>query len=112
MALITMMGGSLAYGDDALLQEADFALEEGERVCLVGRNGTGKSSLLKVLAGVTELDAGPIIEQDIVRITHKDTVADLIHKGRDLEKIVLSRAVEKHIQRKILSYRNKTIVFS
>ena len=60
----------------------------------------------------TELDAGPIIEQDIVRITHKDTVADLIHKGRDLEKIVLSRAVEKHIQRKILSYKNKTIVFS
>lgn len=60
----------------------------------------------------TELDAGPIIEQDIVRITHKDTVADLVHKGRDLEKIVLSRAVEKHIQRKILTYENKTIVFS
>ncbi|MCH4155392.1 MAG: formyltetrahydrofolate deformylase [Muribaculaceae bacterium] len=59
-----------------------------------------------------ELDAGPIIEQDIVRITHKDSVADLIHKGRDLEKIVLSRAVEKHIQRKILTYKNKTIVFS
>ena len=60
----------------------------------------------------TALDAGPIIEQDIVRITHKDTVADLVHKGRDLEKIVLSRAVEKHIQRKILAYKNKTIVFS
>lgn len=60
----------------------------------------------------TELDAGPIIEQDIVRITHKDTVADLVHKGRDLEKIVLSRAVEKHIQRKILTYKNKTIVFN
>lgn len=60
----------------------------------------------------TELDAGPIIEQDIVRITHKDTVEDLVHKGRDLEKIVLSRAVEKHIQRKILTYKNKTIVFS
>ena len=60
----------------------------------------------------TELDAGPIIEQDIVRITHKGTVADLVHKGRDLEKIVLSRAVEKHIQRKILAYKNKTIVFS
>lgn len=59
-----------------------------------------------------ELDAGPIIEQDIVRITHKDTVEDLVKKGRDLEKIVLSRAVEKHIQRKILSYRNKTVVFS
>jgi formyltetrahydrofolate deformylase len=60
----------------------------------------------------TELDAGPIIEQDIVRITHKDTIDDLVKKGRDLEKIVLSRAVEKHIQRKILTYRNKTVVFS
>lgn len=60
----------------------------------------------------SELDAGPIIEQDIVRITHKDTVADLVHKGRDLEKIVLSRAVEKHIQRKIFTYKNKTVVFS
>ncbi len=59
-----------------------------------------------------ELDAGPIIEQDIVRITHKDTVDDLVKKGRDLEKIVLSRAVEKHIQRKILTYKNKTVVFS
>lgn len=48
----------------------------------------------------TELDAGPIIEQDIVRITHKDTVQDLINKGKDLEKIVLSRAVQKHIERK------------
>ena len=60
----------------------------------------------------TELDAGPIIEQDIVRITHKDTINDLVKKGRDLEKIVLSRAVEKHIQRKILTYNNKTVVFS
>ena len=59
----------------------------------------------------TELDAGPIIEQDITRITHRDTVADLVKKGRDLEKIVLSRAVEKHIQRKLLTYNNKTIVF-
>ena len=60
----------------------------------------------------TELDAGPIIEQDIVRISHKNTVDDLVHKGRDLEKIVLSRAVEKHIQRKILTYKNKTIIFN
>lgn len=52
----------------------------------------------------TDLDAGPIIEQETVRITHKDTVEDLVKKGRDLEKIVLSRAVEKHIQRKILTY--------
>ncbi|MBQ4279959.1 MAG: formyltetrahydrofolate deformylase [Rikenellaceae bacterium] len=59
-----------------------------------------------------DLDAGPIIEQDIARISHKDNVASLIHRGQDLEKIVLSKAVEKHIQRKILTYRNKTIIFS
>ena len=47
-----------------------------------------------------------------MRITHKDTVDDLVKKGRDLEKIVLSRAVEKQIQRKILTYGNKTVVFS
>ena len=60
----------------------------------------------------TELDAGPIIEQDVVRITHKDTVNDLISKGKDLEKIVLSRAVQKHIERKCLVYKNRTIIFS
>ena len=59
-----------------------------------------------------DLDAGPIIEQDVVRITHKDTPDSLVLKGRDLEKIVLSRAVTKHIQRKILTYKNKTIIFS
>ena len=59
-----------------------------------------------------DLDAGPIIEQDVARISHKDTVEDLVKKGRDLEKIVLSRAVEKHIQRKILTYGNKTVIFS
>lgn len=58
-----------------------------------------------------ELDAGPIIEQDVVRITHKDTPDSLVLKGRDLEKIVLSRAVTKHIERKILTFKNKTIVF-
>ena len=60
----------------------------------------------------TELDAGPIIEQDVVRITHKDSIEDLVNKGKDLEKIVLSRAVQKHIQRKILAYKNKTVIFS
>jgi formyltetrahydrofolate deformylase len=59
----------------------------------------------------TELDAGPIIEQDIVRVTHKDTVQDLVNKGKDLEKIVLSRAVQKHIERKVLAYKNKTVIF-
>ena len=60
----------------------------------------------------TELDAGPIIEQDIVRITHTDMVQDLINKGKDLEKIVLSRAVQKHIERKVLVYKNKTVIFN
>ena len=57
----------------------------------------------------TELDAGPIIEQDVVRITHKDTVQDLVNKGKDLEKIVLSRAVQKHIERKVLHIRTNVI---
>ena len=59
-----------------------------------------------------ELDAGPIIEQDVVLITHKDTPDTLVLKGRDLEKIVLSRAVTKHIERKILTYKNRTVIFS
>ena len=60
----------------------------------------------------SELDAGPIIEQEVAKISHKDTVEMLIHKGQDLEKIVLSRGVEKHLERKVLVYKNKTIVFS
>ena len=58
-----------------------------------------------------ELDAGPIIEQDVTRISHKHTPESLVLKGKDLEKIVLSRAVTKHIQRKVLTYNNKTIIF-
>jgi formyltetrahydrofolate deformylase len=60
----------------------------------------------------TDLDAGPIIAQDVVRISHIDTVESLIRKGRDLEKIVLSEAVYKHLQRKILVYNNRTVVFN
>jgi formyltetrahydrofolate deformylase len=60
----------------------------------------------------TDLDAGPIIEQDVVRISHTDSIKDLIRKGKDLEKIVLSRAVYAHLQRKTLVYNNRTIVFS
>jgi len=61
---------------------------------------------------VTEvLDDGPIIEQDVVRIHHRDTVDDLIQKGRDIEKIVLSRAVRWHAENRVLLYGNKTVVF-
>jgi formyltetrahydrofolate deformylase len=62
---------------------------------------------------VTEdLDAGPIIAQDVAHISHKDSVENLIRKGRDLEKIVLSSGVYHHIQRRTLVYNNRTIVFS
>jgi len=57
------------------------------------------------------LDQGPIIEQDVVRVSHRDSVADLIRKGRDLEKVVLARAVNLHLRNGILVYGNKTVVF-
>jgi formyltetrahydrofolate deformylase len=57
------------------------------------------------------LDDGPIIEQDVVRVSHRDTVDDLIRKGRDLEKVVLSRAVRCHVENRVLVYGNKTVVF-
>lgn len=61
---------------------------------------------------VTEvLDDGPIIEQDVARISHRDEVEDLVARGRDLERVVLSRAVRWHLERRILSYGNKTVVF-
>lgn len=58
-----------------------------------------------------ELDAGPIIEQDVARVDHRDSVADMIRKGKDLEKTVLSRAIWYHTQHRILTYQNKTVVF-
>lgn len=58
-----------------------------------------------------ELDQGPIIEQDVVRVSHRDTVDDLLRKGRDLEKIVLARAVGLHLRHRVLVYKNKTVVF-
>jgi len=59
-----------------------------------------------------DLDQGPIIEQDVVRVSHRDTVNDLIRKGKDLERIVLARAVRLHLQNRILVYGNRTVVFS
>jgi formyltetrahydrofolate deformylase len=58
-----------------------------------------------------ELDQGPIIEQDVVRVSHRDSVEELILKGRDLEKVVLARAVKLHLSNRILVYGNKTVVF-
>ncbi len=58
-----------------------------------------------------ELDQGPIIEQDVVRVSHRDSIEDMIRKGRDLEKLVLARAVRWHLENKILVYDNKTVIF-
>ncbi len=60
----------------------------------------------------SDLDEGPIIEQEVVRVSHIHNVQDFILKGRDLEKIVLSRAIKHHIERKVLVYSNKTVIFS
>jgi formyltetrahydrofolate deformylase len=59
----------------------------------------------------TELDEGPIIEQDVVRCSHRDSVSDLTRKGRDLERVVLARAVRAHLDDRVLVYDNKTVVF-
>ncbi|MGB0563320.1 MAG: formyltetrahydrofolate deformylase [Spirulinaceae cyanobacterium] len=58
-----------------------------------------------------DLDEGPIIEQDVVRVSHRDGVKDLIRKGKDLERVVLARAVRLHLQNRILVYGNRTVVF-
>ncbi len=58
-----------------------------------------------------DLDQGPIIDQDVVRVSHRDAVADLVRKGRDLEKVVLARAVHAHLEHRVLVYGNKTVVF-
>lgn len=58
-----------------------------------------------------EIDDGPIIEQDVARVSHRDTVDDLIRKGRDLEKVVLARAVRAHVDHRVITHGNKTLVF-
>jgi formyltetrahydrofolate hydrolase len=89
------------------------------------RTGPGRERGLRAVIGNTrqtrarptshyvteQLDEGPIIEQDLVRISHRDQVEDLVQKGRDLERLVLSRAVKWHLEQRILSYGNKTVVF-
>jgi formyltetrahydrofolate deformylase len=58
-----------------------------------------------------ELDQGPIIDQDVVRVSHRDSVEDLVRKGKDLEKVVLARAVDLHLRNRVVVYGNKTVVF-
>jgi ABC transport system ATP-binding/permease protein len=70
MALITLLRAQLAFGDVALLDHADFSLEAGERVGLIGRNGTGKSSLLKILAGIEKADDGELAQLQDLRVAY------------------------------------------
>ena len=58
-----------------------------------------------------DLDAGPIIEQDVIRVSHRDTVEDLVRKGKDMERLALARAVRLHLNNRVLTYANKTVVF-
>ena len=80
MALITLLNAQLAFGHVALLDHATFSLETGERIGLIGRNGAGKSSLLKILGGLAHFDDGARHVQQGVRIAYVDTVA-----GHDAE---------------------------
>jgi formyltetrahydrofolate deformylase len=59
-----------------------------------------------------ELDAGPIIEQNTTQVSHLHSIQDFISKGRDLERIVLSKAIQLHLNRKVMVYKNKTVIFS
>jgi formyltetrahydrofolate deformylase len=59
----------------------------------------------------SDLDAGPIIDQDVVQVSHRDSIDKMIMKGKDVEKLVLSRAIFMHLQRRILVYNNRTVVF-
>ena len=70
MSVITLSNAQLAFGHTALLDHADFSLEAGERVGLIGRNGTGKSSLLKILAGTLHADDGSVQRQQDLRVAY------------------------------------------
>ncbi len=86
MAVITLSNAQLAFGHVALLDHSEFSLETGERVGLIGRNGTGKSSLLKVIAGQAKLDDGPLVMQQNLRIAYveQEPALDPTHKVFDV----------------------------
>ena len=99
----TASGNSIAEIEVAVVELIDE---------LISRNNLVKTNIQSITFTVTkDLDAGPIIEQSTANISHKDRVEDLVRKGRDIEKVVLSRAIWYHVNRRILSYGNRTIIF-
>jgi formyltetrahydrofolate deformylase len=58
-----------------------------------------------------DLDAGPIVEQDVIRVDHADRVADMVRRGRDIERLVLARGLRSHLEDRVLVHGNKTVVF-
>src|SRR6185295_18982846 len=91
MPLLTLADAELAYGDVPLLDGADFALEQGERIGLIGRNGTGKSSLLGVIAGSVQLDRGVLKRRDSLRIALVPQEPQ-IHEKETVKEALLAQA--------------------
>ena len=85
------------------MTDADHVLSDDGAVIELRRNVVSR--------GADQLDDGPIIAQDVIRISHRDSVQDLVRKGKDLEKLVLARAVRAHLENRVLVYGNKTVVF-
>src|ERR1700753_2518681 len=91
MSLITLLDAHLAYGDRPLLDGAQLSVRAGERVGLIGRNGTGKSSLLRVIAGQAHLDEGEIQRRDSMRITFVEQ-EPVLPESPPLRESLLARA--------------------
>src|SRR5262245_11261454 len=91
MPLISLLDSHLAYGDRPLLDGAQLAMRSSERVGLIGRNGTGKSTLLRVIAGLTQLDEGEVKRRDGIRITFVEQEPQL-PDGPTLRESLLARA--------------------
>src|SRR5262245_65041734 len=96
MPLLTLHDAELAYGDLPLLDRADFMLEQGERIGLIGRNGTGKSSLLGVIAGAVQLDAGVLMKNDGLRIAFVPQEPQLVVRDTVLESLLAQTQVPEH----------------
>ena len=95
MPLITLMNAHAAWGDLPLLDDADLSIEPGERVGLIGRNGTGKSTLLSILAGHTHLDDGELRVQDGLRVLYVEQEPVLPEAANVKESLILRGKLDK-----------------